>query len=89
MAGIWAGCAAGASAAVTLVLVSTEDAPRVHRGRLGRVRRALDFHSLNESGSAWTARQTAATGDAAAAIRLDSGLERLASELRGRHRCPW
>ena len=89
MAGMWTDCVAGASAAVTLVLVSTEDAPRVHRRPRGRVRRALDFRSLDGSGSAWTARQTAATGDAAAAMRLDSGLERLASELRGRHRCPW
>ena len=88
MAGMSTDCVAGTPAAVTLVLVSTEDALRMHRGPRGRVRRALDFRSLNESGSAWTARQTAATDDAAAAIRLDSGLERLALESRGHHSCP-
>ena len=88
MAGISTDCVAGTSAAVTLVLVSTEDTPRIHRRPQGRVRRALDFYSLDGSGSAWAARQTAGTGDAAAAIRLDSDIERLPFELRGHHRCP-
>ena len=88
MAGISTDCVAGTSAAITLVLVSTEDTPRVHRRPPGRGRRALDFYSLDGSGSAWAARQTAGTDDAAAAIRLDSGLERLASEPRGHHRRP-